>query len=84
MPPEAIAPIAYFWMTRQPELSHDKHIKRSIKCSRHLERDGNAAPRQRQHDEVLALQVLEMARQLPARVTPVAVGLRKIRAPSHR
>src|SRR5687767_10454101 len=70
-------------MTGQPELSHDKHLKRCINRSRHFERDRYAAARQRQHDDVLALQVPEMTCQLPAGVTSVAVGLLRVHVPSH-
>src|SRR5678816_848689 len=70
-------------MTRQPEFPHHEHIERSVQRACNFERDGNAAARQRQNDDILSFDMGKVPRQLDASMTTVAVRLRDVSMSSH-
>ena len=41
-------------LMRRAELPHDEHVERRLECARDLERNGHAAARQAEHDDVAA------------------------------
>ena len=65
-------------LARHPELADDDHIERCAERASDLGRHRHAAARQREHDRVLAPEVLETRRQLASRSAAVT----KAHAPS--
>jgi hypothetical protein len=70
-------------VARQSELSHYEDIERCVERARHLEPDRNAAAREREDHDTVALQVAKATRKLRSGMTSVAVGFLESSLPSH-
>ena len=61
-----------FRMTRNAELADEKHVERRMQSFRDLESDRHPTPRQREHDDVMAIRVLrQRVGELPSRFDPI-------------
>ncbi len=67
----ADGPHGEFRLVGHTKLADDDDIKRRLERLGHLVCDGNAAPRQAQHDDIGAAKMFDRAGQCPPRVGPV-------------